>query len=71
MTPEYFCDMFMEQFGNDNLVYTDEKRLFIFKNGNWYEDSERLKLKKTIREVTQRDLRKQKKDYNLSKSLLN
>lgn len=63
MTPEYFCDMFMENFGNDNLVYTDEKRLFIFKNGNWYEDSERLKLKKTIREVTQKDLRKQKKDY--------
>ena len=63
MTPEYFCDMFMEKFGNDNLVYTDEKRLFIFKNGNWYEDSERLKLKKTIREVTQKDLRDVKKDY--------
>lgn len=63
MTPEYFCDMFMEQFGNDNLVYTNDKRLFIFKHGNWYEDSERLKLKKTIREITQKDLRKQKKDY--------
>mgnify|MGYP003639860477 CR=1 FL=1 len=63
MTPEYFCDMFMEQFGNDNLVYTDDKRLFIFINGNWYEDSDRLKLKKTIRKITQNDLRKQKKDY--------
>ena len=61
-TPEYYCDMFMEKFGNDNLVYTDEKRLFIFKNGNWYEDSERLKLKKTIREISQKDLRDVKKE---------
>ena len=63
MTPEYFCDNFMEKFGNDNLVYSKDKRLFIFKNGNWFEDNDKLKLKKTIREISQRDLKAQLKDY--------
>ena len=63
LTPESYCDSFMDKFGNDNLVFTDDKRLFIFKNGNWFEDSDCRKMKKTIREVIQKDLKDSLEDY--------
>ncbi len=63
MTPEYFCELFMENFAKDNVVYTSDKRLFVFKKGNWYADPEYRILKKKIRVVTQEDLNDSRKDY--------
>lgn len=57
MTPEYFCDLFMNEYGDENVVLTEDRRLFMFINGNWFEDPNHHSLKKKIREITQRDLK--------------
>jgi len=66
MTPEYYSSVFMEQFANNNLHLADDGRLFIFLNGNWFEDPKHGAFKAKIREVTQYDLVNTIKDIQIN-----
>ena len=58
VNPDDLANAFLSEFGEENLAYTADKILYIFKNNNWYCDDDLSILKYTIRKQAQENFLK-------------